>query len=446
MCITAGQAVVNDTGKFAQTFRNLLPALPAAAADLLRHVFRCKEAGMIDIYSGRKIAAFLRQSADLSIIRFIAVFFPDALDHIHSCQILVETDFVHIPGFVCKVCKPALFRTDGFVQQGPHQGPGAGAEIDAVLLLRYGRDSRRRIMGCRRDHFRTAAGFPDNLILQFSDISTRRDDGQENALRKTEQADQFRVPLFFPFHEQLCGGGFRILAFHHACQKIVQVIRDHEHILSTRQDIRLKSLICHQLVDRVERCLHDSGSFVEFFRRKKLFQFPVHPLCSAVTVSVSLSQYLPIAVRQHIVYAPGVDSNAERLQSLFRTLFKPGQNLGKDMLIIPAQRSIDSDHAIFKSMNLVQSQMPVFHAAADQPAAGSAQVNSQIVVSHVFLPLTIISGHRAPIALSLSVSFVVFQCGIHLFFGEHIHFARAHAAPLHLSAPLHGQGKTVGTL
>ena len=140
----------------------------------------------------------------------------------------------------------------------------------------------------------------------------------------------------------------------------------------------------HQLIDRIEHLLLDTGSRIQILFRNDLIYFFVHSVHTGITIAICISEHLIIFIEQHIIHRPGIDPHAHRNLADLLTFLNTGFDLPKQMLCIPASVTVLFYHTVLKTMYLLQNDLPVFDRAQNMPSAGCPDIHRKIVISHAF--------------------------------------------------------------
>ena len=165
----------------------------------------------------------------------------------------------------------------------------------------------------------------------------------------------------------------------------------------------------HQLINRIENLLLDTGSGIQGILGDDPVNLLIHSFCSSVSVAICIAQYPVLPIKQHIIHRPGINSHGLRHFSRCLAGLQPRFDLFKQPGDIPAQMTILFIHTVFKPVDLFQLYSAVFQMPQNMPAAGSSDIHRKIIFSHN-LPLP--SRDLAPLfviptSLSLLYSFAV---------------------------------------
>ena len=247
-------------------------------------------------------------------------------------------------------------------------------------------------MGRRKNHLAVKADLVLHGFRQRPCHGSRHGQPGKQFFRISELTNQLIVPRLRHRTDQLGGRRVGIFLSLHAGQHIMKVIRDHQQGLRTGKCLRLFLFHRHQLIDGVEYLLLDSSPFIQGLRRNDFVYLFVHALCPVIPVADCVSQPLSVSVQQDKIHRPGVDSHTARNLSQRRALLHSHLDLVKQGFHIPAEMAVSFHHAVFKTVDLFQTNCSVLHCAEDMTAAGCANVHCKVIVLHLYHP-PIFSNH-----------------------------------------------------
>ena len=106
----------------------------------------------------------------------------------------------------------------------------------------------------------------------------------------------------------------------------------------------------------------------------------IHPLSSGITVSVNISYYFIVFIKQNIVNCPCVNGYTFWNLIYFLTLFNSFKYFMKKILSIPHKMTFFLLHSIFKTIYFLQIQLTILQRAKNMSSTGSSNVYCKIIV------------------------------------------------------------------
>ena len=216
----------------------------------------------------------------------------------------------------------------------------------------------------------------------MSNAGSGHDQFLENLPGISQHIDQFIIPVLGIRIHKLSCGCLCILAGLLPCEEIMEVIRHVEKRLSLFQILRMFFLNCHQLINCIEDCFLDTGSFIQIFKRDDLVNFLIHPFCTVITIAHRISKNLIVLIHKYEIHTPGINAHAYRDLTDFFTFLHTGNDLFKQTVEFPAKLAVFLYHAVFEAIHFLQLHFAVLHMSQDQTSAGCPDIYRKIICSH----------------------------------------------------------------
>ena len=313
------QALVDHSRGLSHRFRHCAALLFTIIPDCLQHAFRREEGIVVHIHTGRKCVLLLCHVAEFSERVCIVPFMACGLNHPQAHDVLQVTEAVFIAALIGEVALSAFLTADRMIVFDAHQGPGSGADVQAVLCQSgNGNDRGSGVMGGRQHHFTGKAHLILHFLRKASHHRPRHVKRPENGALISQSLDQLIIPLLRFRAHQLGRGGVCVLRQLISRQQKMKIIRQHQKLHSLFHVFRLLLFHRHELVDGVEHLLLDSRPGIQLSLRNDGIDLLVHSLRPSVAVAIGISQHVVLFIQQYIVHRPGIDSHA--LRNLSRRL------------------------------------------------------------------------------------------------------------------------------
>ena len=237
-------------------------------------------------------------------------------------------------------------------------------------------------MCCRCNYFQVKSNFFLKFFCQMSNNCARHNQFLEDSSWVSKSVNDLVIPVFCLSVNQLTCCSFCILAGLLSCQQEVEIIRYMKQCLCFFKIFRMFCLNCHQLIYCVEDSFLNTGSCVQFIKRNIFVYFLIHSFCTMVTITYRISKYFVIFVKKYKVNTPGINTHAYRNFTDFFAFFECDHNFFKDTVEFPTEFSVFLNHTIFKTMNLFQFHLSVFHMSKNQTSTGCAHIYCCIICCH----------------------------------------------------------------
>ena len=157
-----------------------------------------------------------------------------------------------------------------------------------------------------------------DLIGQFADLRSGRNDLREDILRKFQPVDHFIGPLALLRIEKLCRGCDGILGLLLSRKEVIEEVRHQDHLIRTVKQVFPVLQEIEQLECRID--LHEliACDLIELLPVDHLEAFFKHALCTAVTVVDRILKESALGIHQAEIHAPCINTNTLDLSAFLR--------------------------------------------------------------------------------------------------------------------------------